>query len=67
MDFDLAENVFYFHNGELKSLEFVLDYDTEEKFYWSLLTVSIDIDNIVVFTFIIIIHYIIYNATVSIV
>lgn len=39
-DFDLAENVFYFHNPELQSLEFVLDWDTQEKFYFNLLSVS---------------------------
>lgn len=41
IDFDLAENIFYFHNSELKSLAFVLDWDTEEKFYFNLLSVSI--------------------------
>jgi len=40
-DFDLAENVFYFHNAELQSLAFVLDWDTKEKFYSKLLSVSI--------------------------
>jgi hypothetical protein len=40
-DFDLAENVFYFHNAELQSLAFVLDWDTKEKFYSNLLSVSI--------------------------
>jgi len=39
-DFDLAENVFYFHNFETKSLAFVLNWDTREKFYLNLLTVS---------------------------
>lgn len=41
IDFDLAENIFYFHNSELKSLAFVLDWDTKEKFYFNLLSVSI--------------------------
>lgn len=39
-DFDLAENIFYFHNLELKSLSFVLDWDTDERFYFNLLTKS---------------------------
>ncbi|KAF0763162.1 Myb DNA-bind 2 domain-containing protein [Aphis craccivora] len=40
-DFDLAENVFYFHNAESQSLAFVLDWDTKDKFYSKLLSVSI--------------------------
>lgn len=39
-DFNLAENVFYFHNSELQSLAFVLDWDTKEKFYFNLLSMS---------------------------
>lgn len=39
-DFDLAENVFYFHNAETQSLAFVLDWDTKEKFYSKLLSMS---------------------------
>ncbi|XP_025201103.1 uncharacterized protein LOC112598734 [Melanaphis sacchari] len=40
IDFDLAQNVFYFHNAELQSLTFVLDWDTGEKFYSNLLRKS---------------------------
>ncbi|XP_022177569.1 uncharacterized protein LOC111038676 [Myzus persicae] len=39
-DFDLAENIFYFHNPETKSLAFVLNWDTKEKFYLNLLRKS---------------------------
>jgi len=39
-DFDRAENVFYFHNAELQSLAFVLDWDTKEKFFLNLLSKS---------------------------
>ncbi|XP_003246243.1 uncharacterized protein LOC100568595 isoform X3 [Acyrthosiphon pisum] len=39
-DFDLAENIFYFHNAKLQSLGFVLDWDTKEKFYVNLLRMS---------------------------
>ncbi|KAE9526713.1 hypothetical protein AGLY_013361 [Aphis glycines] len=39
-DFDLAENVFYFHNADIQSLAFVLDWDTKDKFYSTLLSKS---------------------------
>lgn len=39
-NFDLPENIFFFHNGELEPLEFVLDSDTEDRFYFNVLEVS---------------------------
>lgn len=41
MDFDKAENIFFFINSENESIEIVLNYDTIDKFYYTLLTVSI--------------------------
>ncbi|XP_025203496.1 telomeric repeat-binding factor 2-interacting protein 1-like [Melanaphis sacchari] len=40
-DFHLDENIFYFHNADLKSLTFVLDSDTKDNFYLNLLTKSL--------------------------
>lgn len=40
-NFDLAENIFFFHNGDIEPLEMVLDWDTKDKFFFNLLNVSI--------------------------
>ncbi|KAL5240276.1 hypothetical protein ACI65C_007686 [Semiaphis heraclei] len=40
MDFNKAENTFFFINSENESMEIVLNYDTEDKFYHTLLTKS---------------------------
>lgn len=39
-NFDLPENMFYFYNDDLQPLSFVLDWDSEDKFYFNLLNVS---------------------------
>lgn len=39
-NFDLPENMFFFHNIDLNPLTFVLEWDSEDKFYLSLLNVS---------------------------
>jgi len=37
LNFDLAENTFFFHNLEMEPLIFMLDSDTEDNFYFNLL------------------------------
>lgn len=39
-DFNLPENIFYFHNTDGEPLSFLLDCDTEDNFYSKLLKVS---------------------------
>lgn len=45
LNFDLAENIFFFHNLETVPLIFVLYSDTEDNFYFNLLNVSINLIN----------------------
>lgn len=64
MDFNKAENTFFFINSENESMEIVLNYDTEDKFYHTLLTVSIVIviptgTNAVLFPLAVLIFYLI--------
>lgn len=39
-DFDLPENGLFFYNSDLNPLQFVLDWDTKDKFYHNLLEAS---------------------------